>query len=60
MKRAKELFEREGIIVQAYPVDFRRGKNVINSLCNPILWLPSANSLNESSEPLENYWKDYL
>ncbi len=54
MKRAKRLFEREGIIVQPYPVDFRTSKNLslFKSLNNPILWLPNANNLNESSKAI--------
>ncbi len=49
MKRAKKLFEREGIIVKPYPVDFRTSKSFLNSLKNPISWLPSANNLKSSS-----------
>ncbi len=49
MNRAKKLFEREGLIVDPYPVDFKRSKSFINSLQNPISWIPSANNLSESS-----------
>ena len=52
MKRAKKLFEREGIIVQPYPVDFKRSKNFINSLKNPITWIPNANNFKESSRAI--------
>ena len=52
MKRAKKLFEREGIIVQPYPVDFKRSKSFFKSLSNPISWIPSANNLKESSSAI--------
>ena len=52
MKRAKKLFEREGIIVQPYPVDFRTSKSFFNSLKNPISFLPSANNFKSSSDAI--------
>mgnify|MGYP001237292184 CR=1 FL=1 len=52
MKRAKKLFEREGIIVQPYPVDFKRSKSFFKSLSNPISWIPSAYNLKESSSAI--------
>ena len=49
MKRAKKIFEREGISVIPYPVDFKSSKNFVSKLINPIQWMPSANNLNLSS-----------
>ncbi len=49
MKRAKKTFEREGILVQPYPVDFRTSKGFFNSLKNPLSWLPSANNMKSTS-----------
>ena len=49
MKRAKKVFESEGIIVQAYPVDFKSKKSFFSSLWNPLNWMPSSNNLNKSS-----------
>ena len=49
MKRAKKVFESEGISVQPYPVDFKSSKSFISSLHNPLNWMPSSSSLNKSS-----------
>ena len=49
MKRAKKIFESEGISVQPYPVDFKSNKSFISSLRNPLKWMPSSSSLNKSS-----------
>ena len=49
MKRAKKVFESEGISVQPYPVDFQSNKSFISSLRNPLKWMPSSSSLNKSS-----------
>ncbi len=49
MKRAKKVFEREGMKVLTYPVDFKSNGNMISSLRNPLKWIPSATSLNKSS-----------
>ena len=49
MKRAKKVFESEGISVQPYPVDFKSNKSFISSLRNPLSWMPSSYSLNKSS-----------
>ena len=49
MKRAKKVFESEGISVQPYPVDFKSNKSFSSSLRNPLRWMPSASSLNKSS-----------
>ena len=50
MKRAKKVFEDEGIIVQPYPVDFRSNKSFFSSLRNPKKWIPNSSSLNTSSK----------
>ena len=49
MKRAKKVFEREGIIVQPYPVDFKTTDKYQLLLKNPLKWMPSAVSFSESS-----------
>ena len=49
MKRAKKLFEREGMNVIPYPVDFKSSKNFVSKLITPIQWMPSANNLSASS-----------
>ena len=49
MKRAKKVFESEGISVQPYPVDFKSNKSFFSSLRNPLKWMPSAYYLNKSS-----------
>ena len=49
MKRAKKVFESEGISVQPYPVDFKSNKSFISSLRNPLSWIPSSSSLYKSS-----------
>ena len=52
MKRAMKVFEREGINVLPYPVDFKTNQNFISSLSNPLLWFPSSRYLNESSQAI--------
>ena len=48
MKRAKKVFEREGIKVQGYPVAFN-GKKIKTIFSNPLNWFPSARSLGSST-----------
>jgi len=53
MKRAKKVFENEGIIVQPYPVDFKvSNKSFFSSLRNPLKWVPSSTNLNKSSKAI--------
>ncbi len=53
MKRAKRVFENEGISVQPYPVDFKVGKkSLFSSLRNPLKWLPSSAYLYQSSNAI--------
>ena len=52
MKRAKKVFEREGISVVPYPVDFKRNKSFLSTLRNPLRWVPSSYYLNESSQSI--------
>ena len=52
MKRAKKVFENEGIIVQPYPVDFKSNVNFHSSFRNPLSWMPSSSSLNKSSRAI--------
>ena len=49
MKRAKKVFENEGISVQPYPVDFKSNKSFLSSLRDPLKWVPSSYYLNKSS-----------
>ena len=52
MKRAMKVFEREGINVLPYPVDFKTSKNLISSLRNPVNWIPNSHYLYESSQAI--------
>ena len=49
MKRAKKVFEREGIKVISFPVDFKGKKNFISNFKNISNYIPSSKSLNMSS-----------
>jgi len=52
MQRAKEVFEREGINVLPYPVDFKSNKSFYYSLKNPLKWIPSSSYFNQSSSAI--------
>jgi len=52
MKRAKKVFESEGISVQPYPVDFQSNKSFLALLRNPLRWMPSSFSLHKSSRAI--------
>ena len=52
MKRAKRVFEREGISVLPYPVDFRSNKIFSPSLSNPLMWIPNSSSLGSSTSAI--------
>ena len=49
MNRAKRVFEREGISVLPYPVDFISNKSFSSSLRNPLMWIPNSSYLNRST-----------
>ncbi len=49
MKRAKKVFEREGIFVQPYPVDFKTNTGYKSLFKNPLNFMPDARSLSQSS-----------
>ena len=49
MKRAKKVFEQQGIVVFPYPVDFRSSKSLFSSLRNPLKWVPNSSSLSRNS-----------
>ncbi len=56
MKRAKRVFEREGIKVQPYPVDFKSsGKSIQSLMKNPIRWIPSAGALKSISNAFREF-----
>ena len=52
MRRAKSIFEKEGIIVQPYPVDFKSSKSFIDVIRNPLKWVPTASDLEKSSSAI--------
>ncbi len=52
MKRAKKVFERQGINVLPYPVDFKSSGNFISSIRNPLKWMPNASSLDRNSKAI--------
>ena len=52
MKRAKKVFEREGINVFPYPVDFKSNKSFFSSIQNPLRWIPSGNYFYQSSSAI--------
>ena len=52
MKRAKKVFEKEGIVVLPYPVDFHSSKSISSSLRNPLKWVPSSSSLSRNSSAI--------
>ena len=53
MKRAKKVFERKGLIVYPFPVDFKSSNTSVNkSFAYPYNWIPNAQSLSMSSRAL--------
>ena len=51
--RAKRLFERQGLRVLPFPVDFQvRGTWAGNPLGDPLNWIPSVKGLDSSSRAL--------
>ena len=52
MKRAKKVFEREGISVLPYPVDFKSNKSFFSTLLDPLKWVPSSYYFHESSSAI--------
>ncbi len=52
MKRAKKVFEREGLIILPYPVDFQSNKSFFSLLSSPLEWIPSSSHLNKSSNAI--------
>tara|TARA_B100000212_G_scaffold305089_1_gene252884 strand:+ start:991 stop:1344 length:354 start_codon:yes stop_codon:yes gene_type:complete len=52
MKRAKKVFEREGISVIPYPVDFKSDKSFFSALKNPLRWAPRSLYLYETSKAI--------
>ena len=50
MNRAKRIFERQGLNVQPFPVDFKINKNISNdNLKDPYNWIPNARALSLNS-----------
>ena len=49
MKRAKRIFEKEGLFVEPFPVDFKSSKSINSLFSNPLVWLPTSKSLNTTS-----------
>lgn len=53
MQRAKHLFERQGITVHPFPVDFKSKSGLLNNILrNPYNWFPNSRSLASSSKAL--------
>ena len=53
MRRTKRLFERQGLMVLPFPVDFQaRGRLAGPLWRDPTQWLPSARALDASSRAL--------
>ena len=52
MKRAKKVFESEGLSVQPYPVDFKSSRSFISLLRNPLKWMPDSYYLYQSSSAI--------
>ncbi len=53
MRRAQRLFERQGMIMEPFPVDFQaRGQWAGPIWCDPTHWLPTAGALDGSSRAL--------
>ena len=50
MQRAKKQFERQGFIVQPFPVDFKTSK--MSPWQSPYKWIPNASSLYRSSKAI--------
>ncbi len=50
MKRAKKLFERQGLRVSPFPVDFRSSSiSLSSSLRDPLNWVPNSGHLDSNS-----------
>ena len=52
MKRAKKVFESEGISVQPYPVDFKSNRGFNSLLRDPLKCVPSSDYLAKSSNAI--------
>ena len=53
MQRARRLFERQGLVVEPFPVDFQaRGAWAGPQWQDPTQWFPSAGALSASSRAL--------
>ena len=55
MNRAKKVFEREGFLVQPYPVDFKSRKSFISLLKDPLRWIPNSRYLYRNSAALREF-----
>ncbi|MGB1775667.1 MAG: YdcF family protein [Synechococcus sp.] len=56
MRRAQRLFERQGLLVEPFPVDFQaRGRWAGSIVRDPLMWLPSAGHLDASSRALREW-----
>ena len=57
MKRAIIIFEKEGIKVNPFPVDFRTDDiNFVRKIKNPLNWVPNTYSLNKTSIALKEIY----
>ena len=56
MRRAQRLFERQGLVVEPFPVDFQASGAWAGAFWrNPTEWFPSAGALNGSSRALREF-----
>ncbi len=54
MQRAKNIFERKGLIVEPYPVDFKQN-STSKSMFNPYYVIPNISNLNKSSAAIKEF-----
>ncbi|KGG14473.1 YdcF family protein [Prochlorococcus sp. MIT 0603] len=53
MKRAKKLFERQGLMIHPFPVDFKTKETLrLSQWKDPMNWVPTAGSLFNTSKAL--------
>ena len=53
MRRSQRLFERQGLHVLPFPVDFQSRARWAGAVwCDPTQWLPSTSALNQNSRAL--------
>ena len=57
MKRAILIFEKKGIVVYPFPVDFKTDNvSLRRKITNPLNWIPNSDSLNKTSVALKEIY----